>query len=83
MPVKRSKRQNSKSKNGSGPKGIRILAALAAAACILLSVPSLAFADSGAGPALSAAESSPVQTMEGSWEENRTINLRGTGILEA
>jgi len=83
MPVKRSKRQNSKSKNGAGTKGVRILTALAVAVCILLSVPSLAFADSGTDPTLSAKESSPVQTMEGSWEENRTINLRGTGILEA
>lgn len=83
MPVKRIKRQDSKSRNGSGPKGIRVLAALAAAVCILLSAPSFAFADSGAGPALSAEESSPVQTIEGFWEENRTINIRGTGILEA
>ncbi len=83
MPVKRSKRQNSKSKNGAGLKGIRILTALAVVACILLSVPSLAFADSGAGPILSAAESGPGQAIEGTWEENRTINLRGTGILEA
>jgi hypothetical protein len=83
MPVKRSEKQNSKSKNGSGTKGLRILTALAVAACILLSVPSLAFADSGADPALSAAESSSGPALEGSWEENRTINLRGTGILEA
>ncbi len=83
MPAKRSKRQNSKSKNGAGTKGVRILTALAVAVCILLSVPSLAFADSQIDSTFSIAESSPGPVLEGSWEENRTINLRGTGILEA
>ncbi len=83
MPAKRSKKQNSESKNRPGSKGIRIFAALMAAACILLSVPSLAFADSQADPVLIAAESAPGIVLEGSWDEDHTIKLKGRGILEA